>query len=223
MASQHVAGEEGGGVARPGGSSGSELARSRVRAEVFCQWPVRLDSAGVFACKTTGHARRRTDDRLGSFLQVRAYAKQRTTRKQRCVGRGSSTREQENPRVRGEVGIANPFGSIVSSHNPRHPIVLTLVDRSTAITTNHHGDYSFGHLSPAATLPGKLLRHPRNLVTVKYFSSSILFATGIHFPFVLLHNQGYPKVCHDPLNLPSADDFLRRDAVVFCLFFVFPD
>jgi hypothetical protein len=32
-----------------------------------------------------------------------------------CVGRGSSTREQENPRVRGEVGIANPFGSIVSS------------------------------------------------------------------------------------------------------------
>jgi hypothetical protein len=32
-----------------------------------------------------------------------------------CVGKGSSTREQENPRVHGEVGIANPFGSIVSS------------------------------------------------------------------------------------------------------------
>jgi hypothetical protein len=42
-----------------------------------------------------------------------------------CVGRGSSTREQENPRVRGEVGIANPFGSIVSSHGPQHPTVLT--------------------------------------------------------------------------------------------------
>jgi hypothetical protein len=26
--------------------------------------------------------------------------------------------------------------------------------------------------------PGKLLRHPRNLVTVKLFSSPILFATG---------------------------------------------
>jgi hypothetical protein len=35
-----------------------------------------------------------------------------------CVGRGSSTREQENPRVRREVGIANPFGSIVSPHDP---------------------------------------------------------------------------------------------------------
>jgi hypothetical protein len=42
-----------------------------------------------------------------------------------CVGKGSSTREQENPRVHGEVGIANPFGSNVSSHDPRHPTVLT--------------------------------------------------------------------------------------------------
>jgi hypothetical protein len=38
-----------------------------------------------------------------------------------CVGRGSSTRGQENPRVRGEVGIANPFGSIVLLHGPQHP------------------------------------------------------------------------------------------------------
>jgi hypothetical protein len=45
-----------------------------------------------------------------------------------------SAREQENPGVRGEIGIANPFGSIVSSHDPRHPAVPTLVDRST----NHH-------------------------------------------------------------------------------------
>jgi hypothetical protein len=52
--------------------------------------------------------------------------------------------------------------------------------------------------------PGKLLRHPRNLVIVELFSSSILFATGIHFPLVLLHNQGYPKVCPDSLNLPNA-------------------
>jgi hypothetical protein len=82
-----------------------------------------------------------------------------------CVGRRSSTREQENPRVRGEVGIANPFGSIVSSHDPRHPTVLTLVDHSTAIITNHRGDYLFGHLPPTATIPDKLLRHSRNLIT----------------------------------------------------------
>jgi energy-converting hydrogenase Eha subunit F len=60
--------------------------------------------------------------------------------------------------------------------------------------------------SSTATLPGKLLRHPRNLVTVEHFSSSILFTAGIHFPLILLHNQGYPKVCPDPLNLSNTDD-----------------
>jgi hypothetical protein len=49
----------------------------------------------------------------------------------------------------------------------------------------------------------KLLRHPRNLITVEHCSSPILFIAGIHFPLVLLHNQGYPKVCPDPLNLPN--------------------
>jgi hypothetical protein len=51
------AGRKGGGVTGPGGPSGIEPARSRVRAEVFCQWPTRLDSAGVCVCKATGHAR----------------------------------------------------------------------------------------------------------------------------------------------------------------------
>jgi hypothetical protein len=32
------------------------------------------------------------------------------------VSRGSSAREQENPEVRGGVGIANQSGSIISSH-----------------------------------------------------------------------------------------------------------
>jgi hypothetical protein len=53
-----------------------------------------------------------------------------------CVGRGSSIPEQENPKVRGEVGLANPSGFIVSSHGPRHPAVPTLVDRST--NRHHH-------------------------------------------------------------------------------------
>jgi hypothetical protein len=80
------------------------------------------------------------------------------------------------------------------------------VARSTAITTSHHGDYSFSHLPPTATLPGKLLRHQRNLVIVELFSSPILFATGIHFSPILFHNQGYPKVCPDSLNLLNAGD-----------------
>jgi energy-converting hydrogenase Eha subunit F len=41
---------------------------------------------------------------------------------------------------------------------------------------------------------------------VKYFSPPILFTVGIHFPPVLLHNQGYPKVCPDSLNLSNAGD-----------------
>jgi hypothetical protein len=43
-----------------------------------------------------------------------------------------------------------------------------------------------------ATLPGELLRYPRDLVIVELFSLPILFTAGIHFPRVLLHNQGLP-------------------------------
>jgi hypothetical protein len=78
--------------------------------------------------------------------------------------------------------------------------------KPTIVATGHREEHSSGHLPPTATLPGKLLRHPRNLVTVEYFSSPILFATGIHFPPVLLHNQSYPNVCPDSLNLPNAAD-----------------
>jgi hypothetical protein len=90
-------------------------------------------------------------------------------------------------------------------HNVQQ-FLLSLIAQPTAITTNHRGDYLFGHSLPT-TIPGKLLRHPRNLITVKYFSSSILFATGVHFSPVLLHNQGYPKVCPDSLNLLNAGDY----------------
>jgi hypothetical protein len=74
-----------------------------------------------------------------------------------------------------------------------------------AITMNHREDYPSDH-SPPTAIPDKLLRHPRNLVTVEHFSSPILFIAGIHFPPILLHNQGYPKVCPDPLNLPNTGD-----------------
>jgi isoprenylcysteine carboxyl methyltransferase (ICMT) family protein YpbQ len=47
--------------------------------------------------------------------------------------------------------------------------------------------------SSTATLPGKLLRHPQNLVIVELFSLPILFTAGIHFLHVPLHNQGYPR------------------------------
>jgi hypothetical protein len=80
------------------------------------------------------------------------------------------------------------------------------VAKPTIIATDHCEEYLSGHSSPTTTLPGKLLRHPRNLVTVEHFSSPTLFATGIHFSLVFLHNQGYPKVCPDSLNLSNAGD-----------------
>jgi hypothetical protein len=97
------------------------------------------------------------------------------------------------------------------------------VAKPTIIATGHREEYPSGHSLPTSTLPGKLLHHPRNLAIVKHFSPPILLATGIHFPPVLLHNQGYTKVRYDPLNLPSAGDSLRRNAVIFFLFSVFPD
>jgi hypothetical protein len=63
----------------------------------------------------------------------------------------------------------------------------------------------------------------RNLATVELFSSPILFTAGIHFPPVLLYNQGYPKVCPDPLNLPSTGDPFSRNIIVIFLFSVFLD
>jgi hypothetical protein len=84
-----------------------------------------------------------------------------------------SAREQENLGARGEIGIANPFGSIVLLHGPRHP--ATPFPRRS----------SEQDLDTSRKLVNPL---------IELFSSPILFATGIHFPSVLLHNQNYPKI-----------------------------
>jgi hypothetical protein len=47
---------ESGGVTGPGGPSGTKPARSRVRSEVFCQWPAQFVSVGACVCKATDHA-----------------------------------------------------------------------------------------------------------------------------------------------------------------------
>jgi hypothetical protein len=167
------------------------------------------------------------------------------------VSSGGLAREQENPKVRGGVGIANHSGSIISSlksttssssysssiarARPQHleetlgppphrassiPVYRNIIAmaKPTTSTMGHREKYLSGHSSPT-TIPSKLLHHPMNLssftspsfphwnlITVEHFSSPILFTTGIHFPPVPLHNQGYPKVCSDPLNLPNAGD-----------------
>jgi hypothetical protein len=80
-------------------------------------------------------------------------------------------------------------------------------------------EYLSGYLPPT-TIPSKLLRHPWNLIIVELILSPILFATGVHFPSVLLHNQSYPKVCPDPLNLPNAgDSFAGISSLSSCYLF----
>jgi hypothetical protein len=125
-----------------------------------------------------------------------------------CVGRGRSIREQENPKVRGEVGLANPSGFIVSSHGPRHPAVPTLVDRST---NRHHHKSPRGlplrpfstHYNPQQASSSSTESRPH-----RAFLFADPVATRLHFPSVLLYNQGYPKVCPVSLNLLNAGDSL---------------
>jgi hypothetical protein len=123
----------------------------------------------------------------------------RSRRVSSYVGRGCSTREQENPEVRGEVSIANQSGSVNSSQSPQHP--TTPISRRSS-EQDHNTS--------------------RKLVNplIELFSSPILFTAGIHFPRVLLHNQGYPKVCPDSLNLLDAgDSFAGISPLTSCYLF----
>jgi hypothetical protein len=52
-------------------------------------------------------------------------------------------------------------------------------------------------------------------VTVELFSSPILFTAEIHFPPILLHNQGYPKVFPYLLNLLNAGDSFAEISSLF--------
>jgi hypothetical protein len=91
----------------------------------------------------------------------------------------------------------------------------------TAITTGHREEYPSGH-SPPNTIPWQTSSSfpHRNLATVEHFSSPILFTMGIYFPPVLLHNQGYLKVCPDPLNLPNTgDSFAGTSSLSYYYFF----
>jgi hypothetical protein len=85
----------------------------------------------------------RRDELEGASMQPNTAVLQGATRVCRpcfsgtCAGaKEGSAREQENPRVRGEVGIANPFGSIISSHDPRHPVTSTLRHRRALLLAN---------------------------------------------------------------------------------------
>jgi hypothetical protein len=64
-------------------------------------------------------------------------------------------REQKDLEVHGGVGLANQFGSIVSSHDPRHPATSTLRHRRALLITNpvHRGNSLSAYSSPQPRLP----------------------------------------------------------------------
>jgi hypothetical protein len=121
------------------------------------------------------------------------------------VDRGSSNREQEDLEVRGGIGIANQSGSDVSSQESMTPSN----SYSSSIAEQDHESPRRLLVQPSSTHYNHS-RQTTSSSTESRHRRAFLFAdpiaTGLHFPFVLLHNQGYPKVCPDSLKLLNADD-----------------
>jgi hypothetical protein len=194
----------------------ADSARFRRRMRVQGNGPraSRLRASGVKAVheQCAGDATRRGDP-VGAYAGVPAVFLQHTR-----VSSGGLACEQENPEVRGGVGIANQSGLIGFFHKSTtssnsylsliaeqdHDTSKKLLNPYRASSdpfTETSSPWQSRLLSPRVTVrnippaifhplqfPDKLLHHPRNLVTVELFSSSILFAMKIHFPLVLLHN-----------------------------------
>jgi hypothetical protein len=139
----------------------------------------RLRASGVKTVQKqcAGDATKRGDP-AGGYAGVPTVFLQHTR-----VSSGGLIREQENPEVREGVGVANqssPTGFFLESTTSPIPRRSSEQDHNTS----------------------------RKLVNplIEFFSSPTLFTARIHFPRVLLHNQGYPKVCPDSLNLSNAGD-----------------
>jgi hypothetical protein len=142
--------------------------------------------AGAEQKRRTGGAIKRGNP-TGSCAGVPAVFQWHT-----CVSRGSSTREQENPEVRGGDGIASRSGSIVSSHGPRHPTVLT---PRGSLNRYHHESPRRLLLRPSSTHYNHSRQTPSSSTESRHRRAFLFadpIAMGLHFPLVLLHNQGLP-------------------------------
>jgi hypothetical protein len=136
-----------------------------------------------------------------------------------CVSREGSAREQEDLKVRGGVGIANPSGSIVSSQGS----TTSSSSYSSSIAKQDHKSPWRLPLRPSST-HGNPSRQTSSSSMESHHRQAFLFAdpiaTGLHFPRVLLHNQGYPKVCPNSLNLLNVgDSFAGISPLTSCYLF----
>jgi hypothetical protein len=135
------------------------------------------------------------------------------------MGSEGLTREQKDLEVHGGFGIANPFDSIISSQE-------STTSSSTFLSSITKQDHKLPRglpLRPSSTYGN----HPRPASSSTMESrhrQAFLFAdpiaTGLHFPCVLPHNQDYPKVCPNPLNLSNAgDSFAGVSSLTSCYLF----
>jgi hypothetical protein len=99
----------------------------------------------------------------GSYAGVPAMLQRHT-----CVSKESLAREQVDPGGSRRSWPSEPIRlyRLVPKVHDVQQFLLSSIAQRTAITTNHRGDYLFGYSLPT-TIPGKLLRHPRNLVIVE--------------------------------------------------------
>jgi hypothetical protein len=170
----------------------------------------RLRASGVRAVQEqcAGDATGRVDP-AGGYAGVPTVFLQHTR-----VSSGDLACEQENPEVREGVGIANQSGPIGFFHK----------------TTTSSNSYSLpiGRARPQHI---KKAREPSyrasSSPTEPRHRQALLITDPVrHGNSLSIHSllqQGYPKVCPDPLNLPNTGDPLCRNIVVFNLFSVFPD
>jgi hypothetical protein len=109
-------------------ADGVEADRERQPCEWLCKYAGSARTGAVRSAKVSSWASR-------GVRSTRLWHRM-------CVRRGSLPRERENHRVRGEVDIANPSGSIVLSHDPRHPATTTLRHRRALLVANlvHRGN-----------------------------------------------------------------------------------
>jgi hypothetical protein len=108
----------------------------------------------------------------GSYAGVPAVFQWHT-----CMSRRSSTREQENPEVRGGVSIANQSGSIVSSHGPRHPTVL--IPRES-LNRYHHESSRKLLLRPSSTHGNHSRQTPSSSTKSRHRRAFFFFADPVH-------------------------------------------
>jgi hypothetical protein len=134
------------------------------------------------------------------------------------VSREDSAREPENPEVRRRDGIVNQSGPIGFSHE----FTASSSTFSSSIPEQDHKSPRRLLLRPFSTHCNP--RQASSSTTESRHRRAFLFAdpiaTGLHFLCVLLHNQGYPKVCPDSLNLLKAgDSFAGISPLTSCYLF----